>query len=91
MIVRMGCVLPVAGLMCRAARASRARLHVPFRLSREFRFAVSTAEQHILAFVRQAMRCVRANGHTAYRIAKRLLGGRGVMCIVFVHDFALRV
>lgn len=91
MIVRMGCVMPVARLMCRAARAGRVRLRVLFQLSREFRFAVRAAEQHIVAFVRQAMRRVRANGHTAYRIAKRLAGGRGVMFVVLMHGFALRV
>ena len=52
---------------------------------------MSAAEQHVLALVRQPMRRVRANGHAAHRVAKRLAIGRDVMFVVFVHGFALRV
>lgn len=91
MSMRMGRVMPVARLVRRAARASLVRLRVLFRISRKFRFAVRATEQHLLALERQAVRRVGTDGHATHRISKRLAGGAGVMCMVFLHGFALRV
>jgi hypothetical protein len=61
----------------RNVRSWSARLHVFLRRGRELGFAASTAEQHVLATMREPMRRIRFHNHAANGITQ--LGGLVVL------------